>query len=73
MIDMSEKTIKRLFEQQIKENTRRTIERQGDIFDFQLSGGWMKWKLLIKTLEKESLLFYRDMNGLIIIQKENQL
>jgi len=42
MIDMSEKTIKRLFEQQIKENTRRTIERQGDIFDFQLSGGWMK-------------------------------
>ena len=52
MVDMSHKTIKHLFEQQVADLTRRTVgqpvqstqslERQAaDIFDFQMSGAWV--------------------------------
>lgn len=40
MVDLSTKTIKQLFEQQISDLTRRTILEES--FDFQLSGGWLQ-------------------------------
>ncbi len=43
MVDMSNKTIKRLFQQQIRELTKKTIERQqDDVFDYQMSGAWIR-------------------------------
>jgi hypothetical protein len=45
MIDLTQRTIKRLFEKQIRELTKRTILQhniQHDrVFDYQLSGGWI--------------------------------
>lgn len=42
MNDMSKENIKRLFERQILELTKQTISRQTEIFDYQLSGGWIR-------------------------------
>ena len=42
MIDMSQKNIKKLFEHQISELTKRTNEEQGQLFDYQMSGGWVQ-------------------------------
>lgn len=40
MIDLSQKTIKRLFEEQIRTLTERTLKE--DTFDVQFSGGWLR-------------------------------
>jgi hypothetical protein len=40
MIDLTNNTIKKLFEKQIRELTRRTIIEES--FDFQLSGAWLR-------------------------------
>lgn len=42
MVDLSTKTIKNLFEQQVRNLTLRTVMAKEDSFDFQLSGGWLK-------------------------------
>jgi len=42
MNDLSKENIKNLFEQQMLELTKQTIAQQADIFDFQLSGGWIR-------------------------------
>jgi hypothetical protein len=41
MIDLSNKTIKNLFEEQIRKLTRDTIMAKEDSFDYQFSGGWL--------------------------------
>lgn len=40
-MDLSTYTIKKLFEKQISELTKRSLPRE-EFFDFQLSGGWLK-------------------------------
>jgi hypothetical protein len=42
MVDLTNKTIKRIFERQIKDLTERTLMQKEDSFDYQLSGGWLK-------------------------------
>jgi len=44
MLDLTPRTIKRLFEEQIKELTLRTLSEvsKEEYFDYQLSGGWLK-------------------------------
>ncbi len=42
MIDLTNRTIKRLFEQQVKDLTLRTVAAREDSFDYQLSGGWLQ-------------------------------
>lgn len=41
MNDLSTHTIKKLFEKQVNELTRRSLPQE-DSFDFQLSGGWIR-------------------------------
>ncbi len=41
MIDLSTRTIQKLFNQQIQQLTERTVIANEDLFDFQMSGGWM--------------------------------
>ncbi len=42
MIDMSTATIKRLFEEQIRDLTERTVICREDSFDLQFSGRWLQ-------------------------------
>ena len=42
MVDLTNKTIKHLFEQQVLDMTRRTLIDREDTFDYQLSGGWIR-------------------------------
>ena len=42
MIDMTTKTIRKLFEKQVQELTQRTIMQKEDSLDFQYSGGWLQ-------------------------------
>jgi hypothetical protein len=42
MIDLSTKTIKKLFEEQIRRVTLETVRSKVDSFDYQMSGGWIK-------------------------------
>ena len=42
MVDLTTKTIQRLFEKQVRELTHRTIAVKEDTFDYQLSGGWIQ-------------------------------
>jgi len=44
MVDLSNQTIKRIFEKQVSELTKRTSQAFSgeDLFDFQLSGGWLR-------------------------------
>lgn len=42
MSSLSKENIKNLFEKQIMELTRQTMTRQADVFDYQLSGGWVR-------------------------------
>ena len=42
MVDLSTKTIKRLFEEQIRMLTMQTIGIKEQTFDYQLSGGWIR-------------------------------
>jgi uncharacterized protein YlaN (UPF0358 family) len=42
MVDLSHETIKKLFHQQIREITQNTVNRKEEIFDFQMSGAWIK-------------------------------
>ena len=42
MVDLSTKTIKELFEEQIRMLTMQTIGIKEQTFDYQLSGGWIK-------------------------------
>ena len=42
MIDLTQRTIRQLFERQIRELTQRTLISKEDTFDFQLSGGWLQ-------------------------------
>ncbi|MDP3989702.1 MAG: hypothetical protein Q8Q01_00680 [archaeon] len=40
MVDLSTRTIRQLFEQQVRELTQRTVTAKEDSFDYQFSGGW---------------------------------
>jgi len=42
MSNLSKENIKNLFEKQIMELTRQTVTQQADVFDYQLSGGWIR-------------------------------
>ena len=42
MIDLTTKTIRKLFEKQVRELTQRTLMRREDSFDYQFSGGWIR-------------------------------
>ncbi|HLC90450.1 MAG TPA: hypothetical protein VJI15_01660 [Candidatus Nanoarchaeia archaeon] len=42
MVDLTNTTIKRLFEKQIRELTMRTILPQEEYFDYQFSGAWLR-------------------------------
>jgi len=42
MVDLTTKTIQRLFNRQVQELTQRTIMSKEDTFDYQLSGGWIQ-------------------------------
>ncbi len=41
MVDLTTSHIRKLFEQQVRELTARTLLDKEDLFDFQLSGGWL--------------------------------
>lgn len=41
MVDLTTKTIKRLFEKQIQELTTRSVISKEDSFDVQFSEGWL--------------------------------
>ncbi len=42
MVDLSTNTIKKLFEQQVNELTRKTVFPLEETFDWQFSGAWLK-------------------------------
>jgi hypothetical protein len=42
MVDLSTKTIKNLFEQQIQRLTLETVGAKAATFDYQMSGGWIR-------------------------------
>ena len=42
MVDLTTKTIQRIFHRQVQELTQRTIMSKEDTFDYQLSGGWLQ-------------------------------
>jgi len=42
MVDLTTKTIKRLFEKQVRELTHRTVMPKEETFDYQMSGGWLR-------------------------------
>ena len=39
MVDLTTTTIKKLFEEQVRELTGKTISHE-ELFDYQFSGGW---------------------------------
>ena len=41
MVDLTTRTIKKIFEQQIKDLTLRSVHKE-DSFDYQFSGGWLR-------------------------------
>lgn len=42
MVDLTTKTIRRLFEQQVRDLTQRTFFYKEDSFDLQFSGRWLQ-------------------------------
>ena len=42
MVDLTTKTIQRLFHRQVQELTQRTVLSKEETFDYQLSGGWIQ-------------------------------
>ncbi|MDP3699225.1 MAG: hypothetical protein Q8R47_06610 [Nanoarchaeota archaeon] len=42
MVDLTTKTIQRIFHRQVQELTQRTIMSKEETFDYQLSGGWIQ-------------------------------
>lgn len=43
MIDLTTRTIKKLFEKQILDLTKKTLALpREELFDFQFSGGWLR-------------------------------
>jgi len=40
MVDLTTRTIRNLFEKQVKDLTERTIIMKEDSFDYQMSGAW---------------------------------
>jgi len=42
MVDLTNKTIKDLFERQVRQLTYNTILSKEDTFDYQLSGRWIR-------------------------------
>jgi hypothetical protein len=42
MIDLSTQTIQQLFEQQVRELTKRTLPPKEEMFGYQFRGGWIK-------------------------------
>ena len=42
MVDLTTRTIKRLFERQIRDLTEKTLINKEDSFDIQFSGGWLR-------------------------------
>ena len=42
MVDLTTKTIRKLFEQQVRELTIRTIMPKEETLDIQFSGGWLR-------------------------------
>jgi hypothetical protein len=42
MVDLSTRTIKNLFQQQIQRLTLETVGAKAATFDYQMSGGWIR-------------------------------
>ena len=42
MVDLTTRTIKKLFEQQVRDLTTRSVISKEESFDFQFSGGWLR-------------------------------
>jgi hypothetical protein len=42
MVDLTTRTIQKIFHQQVKELTQRTVMPIEDSFDYQFSGGWLQ-------------------------------
>jgi len=42
MIDLTTKTIRKIFEQQIRDLTQRTLIQKEDSFDLQFNGRWLQ-------------------------------
>lgn len=42
MVDLSHKTIKQLFEKQIRDLTIRSVISKEESFDYQFNGGWLR-------------------------------
>jgi len=42
MVDLSTRTIKNLFEKQVRQLTQKTIFTKEDSFDYQMSGAWLQ-------------------------------
>ncbi|HLD00927.1 MAG TPA: hypothetical protein VJC39_04225 [Candidatus Nanoarchaeia archaeon] len=42
MVDLSTTTIKKIFEQQLRELTKRTVLPMEESFNYQFSGGWIQ-------------------------------
>ena len=40
MVDLTTRTIRNLFEKQVRDLTERTLITKEDSFDYQMSGGW---------------------------------
>tara|TARA_Y100000310_G_scaffold335140_1_gene416463 strand:+ start:1014 stop:1139 length:126 start_codon:yes stop_codon:yes gene_type:complete len=41
MVDLTTRTIKKIFENQIRELTSKTVPKE-ESFDYQFSGGWLR-------------------------------
>ena len=42
MIDLTTRTIQKLFERQVRTLTQQSLMHKEDSFDYQLSGGWLQ-------------------------------
>jgi hypothetical protein len=42
MVDLTAKTIRGLFDRQVQDLTRRSAVSKEELFDYQLSGGWLR-------------------------------
>ncbi len=41
MVDLSNKTIQKIFHEQVRQLTTNTLISKEETFDFQMSGGWI--------------------------------
>lgn len=42
MVDLTTKTIRNLFQQQVQQLTKKTVLSKEDLLDYQFSGGWVR-------------------------------